>query len=66
MKEVPPSPATDEAPPGDPAPAREAYEPPIIRHVEIAIQEAIMSICKGGTSGGPFGPGCGGCRGGGS
>jgi len=48
-----------------PAEGREAYEPPVIRHVEIAIQEAIMSICKGGTSAGPFGPGCG-CRGGGS
>jgi len=63
VSEREPRPSDDERP--EP-PARAAYEPPRVRHVEIAIQEAIMSICKGGTSGGPFGPGCGGCRGGGS
>jgi hypothetical protein len=44
---------------------REAYVPPRVTFTEISVNEALMSICKGGIQGGPYGP-CGGCLGGGS
>ncbi|MBN2494510.1 MAG: hypothetical protein JXR96_07975 [Deltaproteobacteria bacterium] len=50
--------------------AREPYEPPRISFVELAVDEALMGICKGGLGAGPLGPGCSGgpsgCMGGGS
>lgn len=45
---------------------RERYLPPRVAFAEIAANEALMGICKGGLGSGPFGPGCGGCKGGGS
>ena len=45
---------------------REAYVPPRVTFTEITVNEALMGICKGGLGAGPFGPGCGGCQGGGS
>jgi hypothetical protein len=45
---------------------REAYVPPKVTFTEITVNEALMGICKGGLGAGPYGPGCGGCRGGGS
>jgi len=45
---------------------REAYVPPKVTFTEITANEALMGICKGGLGAGPYGPGCGGCRGGGS
>ena len=45
---------------------REKYVPPRVTFTEITVNEALMGICKGGLGAGPYGPGCGGCRGGGS
>lgn len=45
---------------------REAYVPPRVTFTEITVNEALMGICKGGLGAGPYGPGCGGCQGGGS
>ena len=49
---------------------REPYESPRITFIELVVEEALMTICKGGLGSGPFGPGCGGgetgCWGGGS
>jgi hypothetical protein len=45
---------------------REAYVPPRVTFTEITVNEALMGICKGGLGAGPYGPGCGGCKGGGS
>ena len=51
-------------------PSREVYTAPSVTFVELVVEEALMSICKGGLSSGPVGPGCsagaGGCFGGGS
>jgi hypothetical protein len=46
--------------------SREAYLPPRVTFTEITVNEALMGICKGGLGAGPYGPGCGGCQGGGS
>ncbi len=60
-------------PPAAPEPGaapREAYEPPVVRVVEVSAQEALMGICKSSFGSGPFGGGCQGtsgpCMGGGS
>ncbi len=51
-------------------PSREIYTAPSVTFVELVVEEALMSICKGGIGSGPIGPGCSGgspgCLGGGS
>jgi hypothetical protein len=44
---------------------RQPYVPPQIRRIQLSVDEALMSICKGGLDGGPYGP-CQACLGGGS
>jgi hypothetical protein len=40
---------------GSNEPAKEAYEPPKVCVVELAAQEALMAVCKGGFGSGPLG-----------
>ncbi len=52
-------------------PSREIYTAPSVTFVELVVEEALMSICKGGIGSGPVLPGCsagggGGCMGSGS
>jgi len=51
-------------------PSREIYTAPSVTFVELVVEEALMSICKGGIGSGPIMPGCSGgefgCMGGGS
>jgi hypothetical protein len=49
---------------------RQPYVAPEIRRIQLAVDEALMSICKSGLGEGPISPGCfgegGSCMGGGS
>ena len=53
-------------------PDREVYTAPRVTFVELVVEEALMSICKGGAGSGPMFTGCsltpggGSCMGGGS
>ena len=46
--------------------AQDTYETPVIRFVEISVQESLMGICKGGVGPATASPVCSACYGVGS